>query len=59
MHAGPVTTRRDASVLDAAQLLGDGNLHALPVVDAAGRLEGMLTSTDLIRKLIDLLGGDR
>ena len=39
------------SVHTAAEILGDGQIHALPVVDRDGKLLGMVTSTDLIRYL--------
>ena len=51
MSPEPVAVQPNASIRQAADILGDGAIHALPVVDAAGRLVGMLTSTDLIRYL--------
>ncbi len=41
-----------APIRDAAALLANGDFHAVPVVDG-GKLQGMLTSTDLIRYLHD------
>ncbi len=38
-------------VADAAGVLADGTFHAVPVVDDDGNLEGIVTSTDLIRYL--------
>ena len=36
----------------AAELLGEGTFHSLPVVDDEGRLQGLVTSTDVIRYLL-------
>ena len=44
----------NATIADAAEILSNGNLHSVPVVDEDGRLEGIVTSTDLIRFLRDL-----
>jgi CBS domain-containing protein len=43
-----------STVADAAEALSEGNFHAVPVVDDKGNLEGLVTSTDLIRFLRDL-----
>jgi CBS domain-containing protein len=50
-----VTVKPSESVRRAAGLLASGNYHALPVVDDEGKLQGILTSTDLIHCLLDLL----
>lgn len=55
MQARPVTVREDVSVGEAAALLSEGAFHGLPVVDAQGRLRGIVTSTDLIRFFADAL----
>lgn len=39
------------SVYRATEILADGAFHALPVVDGAGRVVGIVTSTDLLRYL--------
>lgn len=44
----PTTTIRDA-----ARLLVDGSYHCLPVVEPSGVLVGLITTTDLIRYLLD------
>ncbi len=46
-----VTIRDSDNVRSAAELLGEGDFHSLPVVDADGALVGIVTSTDLIRYL--------
>ncbi len=54
MKKDPRCIRRDASVRDAAEILAAGEFHAVPVVDMDGKsLVGMVTSTDLIRYLLD------
>jgi CBS domain-containing protein len=42
-----------ATVAEAARILSAGGFHALPVVDHDGRLQGLLTSTDLITFLLE------
>ncbi len=42
-----------ARIREAAQALADGSFHSLPVVDENGDLVGIVTSTDLIRYLLD------
>ena len=39
------------TVRSAAEILGEGSFHSLPVVDG-GKLVGLVTSTDLIRYLL-------
>ena len=43
------TLHPDDTVLRAAELLSEGHFHALPVVEADGRLVGIVTSTDILR----------
>lgn len=44
-----ITVRDDASIKDAAALLLRHGISGVPVVDAEGRLVGMVTEADLIR----------
>ena len=53
MHSEPQTIRDTATVRDAAHALAHGTFHSLPVVDADGTLAGIVTSTDLIRYLLE------
>ena len=46
------TVAPDSTIRDAAELLSDGDFHALPVVEQ-DKLVGIVTSTDLIRYLRD------
>jgi CBS domain-containing protein len=46
-----VSVKPTDSVKLAAELLGEGAFHALPVVEEDGTLVGMVTSTDLTRYL--------
>ena len=43
-----------STIADAAGALADGSIHAVPVVDEAEELVGLVTSTDLICYLRDL-----
>jgi CBS domain-containing protein len=49
VHRRPVLVRDDASLGEAARLMDEHHVHGLPVVDAAGRLAGVLSQTDLNR----------
>lgn len=55
MHADPVSIPATASLHDAAAILASAAFHSLPVVDVNGRVVGVVTSTDLIRLLIQQL----
>jgi CBS domain-containing protein len=48
MQRDVITVPSDGTIRDAARLLSAGGFHALPVVDAAERLVGIVTSTDLL-----------
>src|SRR5262245_23672125 len=55
MIADPVAVAEDTPLLDAARTLGETKYGGLPVL-RDGRLIGILTDSDLIRALSDLLG---
>ena len=48
MTADPVTVTPDATVEEVVRLMRDHELPGLPVVDAAGRLVGIVTESDLV-----------
>lgn len=50
MTTSVVCIRADASILEAARLLLSERISALPVVDADGRLEGIVSEGDLIHR---------
>ena len=52
MTPEPMSVDDHATVRKAAEILAEGPFHALPVVDNAGALQGMVTSTDLLRYLV-------
>lgn len=53
MQKDLVTLSTSDTVRDAARHLRAGQFHSLPIVDDDGNLEGIVTSTDLIRYLYD------
>ena len=57
MQPDPVSIPATASLQDAAEILVSGAFHSLPVVDVNDRVVGVVTSTDLIRLLIQQLPG--
>jgi acetoin utilization protein AcuB len=54
MIQNPVTVPEDSLLLDAAQMLHTTKFGALPVL-RDGRLAGILTDSDILRCLVDLL----
>jgi len=55
MTYSPVTIRYDAPLEEAAQLMVDGRIGCLPVVDEKGQLDGIVTETDLLQAVITAL----
>ena len=53
MNSDVVTVSTKATLRDAAKALSSGKIHAVPVVDGKGHLTGIITSTDLVRTLLD------
>lgn len=49
MRRKVVTARGDMSAKDAAQVMLKEHVGALPIVDASGQIQGIVTRTDLIR----------
>ena len=54
MVANPTTVAPDATVEDAARLLINHRVRALPVVEE-GRLVGIITTTDLLKALLEVV----
>jgi manganese-dependent inorganic pyrophosphatase len=50
--------REDDSLLDAFEKMNDGVFRSLPVLDAHGRLAGMLNQHELLQRLIPARAGD-
>jgi CBS domain-containing protein len=55
MSTDLVTLNKNAMLRDAVDAMAPGNIHSVLVVDDGGQLEGIVTSTDLIRVLGSLL----
>ncbi len=53
MARDPVTIGPDAPLPEIATLMGEKNVHTLPVVDAAGKLLGVVGKRDLIRAMAE------
>ena len=53
MTRNPKTVTRESSIREAAVIMRDENCGVVPVSDAAGRLEGLLTDRDIVvRELV-------
>lgn len=55
MVANPIVTRPDTPIEEAARVMADHKVSALPVMEE-GRLVGMITQTDLFRIGVDAMG---
>jgi acetoin utilization protein AcuB len=52
----PITIRGDDGVERAALLMHDHRIGCLPVLDDTGHLVGLITATDLLAAIIEILG---
>ena len=55
MRQEPVTVSVDTTVQDAIELLSFHRINCLPVIDADRRVQGVLTTTDLLASLYRVL----
>jgi CBS domain-containing protein len=53
MKTNPVTLAETGTVREAAEILAKSDFHSLPIVSGTSKLVGMVTSTDLIRYLVE------
>ncbi len=53
MTAKPRLVKIDATVKDVAEIFAQEEFHALPVVDDNGSLVGIVTTTDIIKYLLE------
>jgi CBS domain-containing protein len=53
MQTRPTVIGVKDTVRQAAEALSAGQFHSLPVVDVEGNLQGIVTTTDLIRYLLE------
>lgn len=51
MSRDPITISPDKLLKDAAQIMHDRSVHRLPVLDAEGKVVGILTRGDIIRAM--------
>jgi CBS domain-containing protein len=58
MKRDPITVRPDTPFLEIQRLFVQAHIGGAPVVDADGRVEGMITSSDLLRALDELCDED-
>lgn len=59
MTYSPVTVRADTPLEEAAELMAQRRFGCLPVVGESGRIEGILSETDLLHALITVLWSER
>lgn len=57
MSPDPVTCRADQEILAAAEAMGDMQVRRLPVLDADGRLVGMISLGDIAENVSEELAG--
>lgn len=51
----PTCVKRTETVRDAVRVLAEGTFHSLPVTTDSGELVGIVTTTDVMRYLLDQL----
>lgn len=59
MTHAPQTVGTETRLEEAAQRMADGRIGALPVVDESGRLDGILSETDVLHAIATSLWTDR
>lgn len=52
MTPGPATLAPDDLVLDAMRLMRERGIRHIPIVDPNGKLRGLVTETDILRKVL-------
>lgn len=53
MRSEPLTVHSDTDIKEAASILLDHSISCLPVVSASGRLEGIVTSKDILYHFVE------
>lgn len=53
MRVQPNTIKLGQSIRDVAELLSEEEYYAIPIVDADNKLSGIVTTTDLIRFMLE------
>jgi acetoin utilization protein AcuB len=56
MSSDPVTVSEDSTIEEAARIIRDHKFNALPVLSKRGELVGIITVTDILNGLLNLLG---
>ena len=59
MTAKPITVKPSDTVEQAALMMLDNKVGGLPVVDAAGKLVGIISDHDVFKALVDITGARR
>jgi CBS domain-containing protein len=59
MTPDPITTTPGVSVDDAARVLLTKRIHRLPVVDADGRLVGVISRSNLVKAALAMRSAER
>lgn len=52
MTPKPMSISQDATIGEAAQVMLEGKISGLPVVDSAGKLVGIITESDIFRLVV-------
>ena len=53
MKNNPKTVTPETQIREVAEMLAEEEFHALPVRDNDGKLEGIVTTTDLMKYLLE------
>lgn len=52
MTPKPMSISQDATIGEAAQVMLEGKISGLPVIDSAGKLVGIITESDIFRLVV-------
>ena len=52
MTRDPITIFHDASIGEAARVMLENKISGLPVVDSEGKLNGIITESDIFRTVV-------
>ena len=56
MSKNVITVSPETTIEETAQIIHDKKIHSLPVVDSGGALVGIITETDILEVLLEVMG---
>lgn len=56
MTRNPMVLKSDNNLYEALKLMSDSGCGCVPIVDNKGRMEGIITQTDMVKRVAELFG---